>query len=135
MQNSFKEAMARRTDAELLEITTRLRDDYQPEAVQAAEAELKNRNLSAEHMEVAEMDVREKELSLAKKAEEALSSTQKVLFFIFFWGIIPWGMAGTFKAEGYTRKYREAWKSMKYGLISFITFAFLAFLLLFLAAG
>lgn len=42
--------MRKRTDSELLEITTILRNDYQSDAVTAAETELKNRNLTAQQL-------------------------------------------------------------------------------------
>ena len=42
--------MRKRTDSELLEIITVLRNDYQVEAVIAAEAELKNRKLTVEQL-------------------------------------------------------------------------------------
>ncbi len=46
----FRDIMSQRTNSELLEITTYLRDDYQPEAVIAAETELKNRNLTDQEL-------------------------------------------------------------------------------------
>ncbi len=130
MANDFKEIMAKRSDSELLEIVTKMKDDYQPEAVTAAEIELKNRNLSHEQLEKASVEIKEKEISISEKENVPLSSGQRVLFFLFFWGVIPWGMAGTFKVEGYQRKYKEAWKSMKYGLFTFLGVNGLLFLLL-----
>ena len=132
MANDFTEVMAKRSDSELLEIVTKLKDDYQPEAVAAAELEIKNRNLSTEQIENAENEIKEKEISLSEKENEPLGTGQKILFFIFFWGVIPWGMAGTFKANGYLRKYKDAWKYMKYGLFTFIGFNALMFLLIYL---
>ncbi len=46
MGNNYLEVMAKKSDSELLEIVTKLKDDYQPEAVEAAKEEIKNRNLS-----------------------------------------------------------------------------------------
>lgn len=120
MVNKFIQAMANRSDSELLEIVTKLRDDYQPEAIKAAEIEIENRNLSSEQVENAEKEIEQKEIRNQEKENESLEIGQKILFFIFFWGIIPWGMAGTFKSNGFERKYKEAWKFMKYGLFSFI---------------
>lgn len=47
----FKDIMSKRTDIELLEITTNHRDSYRSEAVIDAEKELKNRNLTAQQIE------------------------------------------------------------------------------------
>ena len=118
--NDFTEIMAKRSDSELLEIVTKFKDNYQQEAVIAAELEIKNRNLSLEQIENAKNEIKGKEISLAGKESEPLGTGQKILFFIFFWGVIPWGMAGTFKANGYLKKYEDAWKSMKYGLFVFL---------------
>ena len=133
MENKFTQAMVNRSDSELLEIVTKLRDDYQAEAIKAAEIEIENRNLSTVQVENAEKEIKQKEIKNQEKENEALGAGQKVLFFIFFWGIIPWGIAGTFKADGFERKYKEAWKFMKYGLFSFIGFNGLMFLLAYLA--
>ena len=116
----------------MLEIVTKLKDDYQPEAVTAAELEIKNRNLSTEQLENAEIEIKEKEISLAEKENEPLGTGQKILFFIFFWGVIPWGMAGTFKANGYLKKHKDAWKFMKYGLLAFLGFNAIMFLIIYL---
>jgi hypothetical protein len=132
MANDFTEIMAKRSDSELLEIVTKLKDDYQPEAIIAAELEIKNRNLSTEQLENAEIEIKEKEISLAEKENEPLGTGQKILFFIFFWGVIPWGMAGTFKANGYLKKYKDAWKFMKYGLFAFLGFNAIMFLIIYL---
>jgi len=55
------------------------------------------------------------------------------MFFIFFWGVIPWAIAGTFKAKGFTKKYKDAWKFMFYGFLGFIGLNGLIFLLAYLA--
>lgn len=45
-ENSFTNIMSQRTDVELYKIVTELKDEYQPEAVVAAQLELEKRNLS-----------------------------------------------------------------------------------------
>lgn len=120
MENKFIDAMEKRSDSELLEIVTKLRNDYQPEAVEAAELVIKNRNLSTDQIEQAKQEIKEKEISNAERENESLSVGQKILFFIFFWGVIPWAMAGTFKSNGYLKKYKDAWEFMKYGFLVFI---------------
>lgn len=120
--------MSKRADSELIEIVTKFRNDYQPEAVQAAEIEIQKRNLSSEQLLKANDEIKIKELNLQARENEPLGARQKFMFFIFFWGVVPWGMAGTFKADGYKRKYEEAWKFMKYGFFGFIAFIALGFL-------
>ena len=129
MENKFTEAMAKCSDSELLEIVTLLRDDYQPEAVEAAKLELEKRDLSSEQLENVKEKVNRKEILSEEKKNTPLDAGEKFLFFIFFWGIFPWLKAGRYKDNGYDRKHKEAWKFMNYGLFSFIGFVILIILL------
>jgi len=108
MANKFEQVMRERSDSDLIEIVTKLRGDYQPEAVRAAELEIENRNLSTARYEEATEKLKEKEKTQLDRENEPLSTGQKILFFIFFWGVIPWGLAGTFKANGFIKKYRDS---------------------------
>ncbi|RWU03920.1 RDD family protein [Pedobacter chitinilyticus] len=45
MNADFKDVMSKRTDQELIKIITLDREDYQPLAIEAAEAEIKNRGI------------------------------------------------------------------------------------------
>ncbi len=132
MENKFSEVMSKRTDSELIEIVAKFENDYQPDAVKAARIEISKRNLSTAQIENAKEEIRINELSQQAKEDESLEIGQKIMFFIFFWGIIPWAIAGTFKANGYSRKYKDAWKFMKYGFLGFICFNGLIFLIAYL---
>ncbi len=70
----FAEAMARHSDAELVEILTQRRDDYQPDALAAAEMELEKRNLTTEQVEQAKQSV---ELKIQQRANEPLGAGWK----------------------------------------------------------
>lgn len=120
MTIDFRNVMEQKSDSDLLEIVTKLKNDYQPEAVVAAQNEIEKRNLTETQIEQANIEIEEKEKKNVKRENEPLGAGQKILFLIFFWGIIPWAMAGTFKADGYTRKYKDAWKFMKIGIGIFI---------------
>ena len=71
-------------------------------------------------MKNAQDDIQIKEVTHLQKENEPLDAIQRALFIIFFWGVIPWSVASTFKSNGYTRKYKEAWQYMKYGFLGFI---------------
>ena len=120
MGNQFTEVMKKRSDSELLEIVNKFKDDYQPEAVEAAMLEIKNRNLSKDDILKAENEILEKEADLIEKESQPLETGQRILFFIFFWGIVPWIMASTFKNNGYNTKYKDAWRFMKYGFLTYL---------------
>lgn len=132
MENKFIDLMAKRSDSELIEIVTKLKDDYQPEALQAAEIVIQKRNLSPVQIEKANSEIKTKEIHLQERENEPLGTGQRVMFFIFFWGIIPWVIAGTFKADGYAKKHKDAWRFMKYGLVSYLGFNGLILLIIYL---
>jgi uncharacterized membrane protein YdbT with pleckstrin-like domain len=127
----FTEVMKKRSDSELLEIVTKLKNDYQPEAVEAAREEIKNRNLSQEQIDQAENEIKEKEKIEKDREGEPLETGQRIMFFIFFWGIVPWIMASTFKNKGYTKKYKDAWRFMKYGFLTYVGIIVIMILLVF----
>jgi len=88
MTNNFIDVMEQKSDSELLEIVTKLKDDYQPEAVFAAQNEIENRNLSTQQIEKAHSEIKEVEKAKFEKENASLGAGQKVLFFIFCWGVI-----------------------------------------------
>jgi hypothetical protein len=67
--------MSKRSNAELLEIITTLRDEYQPEAVVAAEAELKKRTLTYQQLTQAkaEFEAKEQQKEKTKKTQYKIS--------------------------------------------------------------
>ncbi len=115
MGNDFSEIMKQRTDAELLKIVNEQRDGYQSEAIEAAEKEIKERNLSIVQIDAAKKVNQEKDQIETEKANEKLGKGWKILTFIFP-GIIQIIFAGTFKADGYDRKAKELAKWTFYGL-------------------
>lgn len=114
MDNKFTSTMTQRTDAELLKIVNEQRNDYQPEALEAAELELKNRNLTIERVQEAIQENETKKQIKTEKANVKLSGGWKVLTFIFP-GLIQIIFAGTFKADGYDRKASELTKWTLFG--------------------
>jgi hypothetical protein len=91
MEKDFTEVMKKKSNSELLEIVTKLKDDYQPKAVSAAENELKSRDLTSTQIEQAETEIEEKTQINIEKENESLSTGQKILFLLFFWGVVLWG--------------------------------------------
>lgn len=73
MTNEFSIIMSQRTDAELLKIVNEQRNDFQSEAVAAAEAELQKRNLSSTQVQEA---VHENEI---KKQIESMKANVKLV--------------------------------------------------------
>ncbi len=114
MENKFTSSMVQLSDSELLKVVTIARNDYQPEAIEAAEIELKNRNLSVQKTEEVIKENEALEQIKMEKANKELGATLKVLSFIFP-GIIQILFSRVFKADGYDRKARELIKWTFYG--------------------
>lgn len=127
-ENTFAQVMAKNSDSQLIQIVTKDKHKYESIAIEAAEEEIRKRNLSTEQIETAKERIKEYSLIQKDKENLPLGTIQKVLFFVFFWGIIPWMFAATYKGDGYIKKYREAWKFMKYGLITWLILTTLVFL-------
>lgn len=113
--NEFTHVMEKRSDSQLIEIVTKLRDDYNPEAVKAAEIEIEKRNLSIEQIELAKEEIKLKDKELEDRANKPLQTHWKILTFLIP-GILNLILAGTFKADGYHRRFSEAWRWTFYGL-------------------
>lgn len=128
MKSDFKEIMAKRSDAELIEILTKKQDEYQHEALEAAKSELESRNLSTEKIRSAEQEIESKEKAVAENANLPLETTWKILTFVFP-GIPNFLIARAIKAEGYERKWKEAWRWTFYGFGFYIALFLLALLL------
>lgn len=114
MENQFTKVMAQRTDAELLRIVNEQKNDYQPEAVEAAENELKSRNLSIQQIQEASKEIEVKHKIDTDKANAKLGFGWKTFAFIFP-GIILIIFSGIFKSDGYDRKARELTNWTLYG--------------------
>jgi len=114
MVNKFAEAMAKRTYAELHEIVGKLRNEYEPEAVVAAEAEVARRNLAGEKIEPKENIFRTQKKSIADKANAPLQIPWKIITFLIP-GLLILLFADDLKAEGYERRYKEVWRWFFYG--------------------
>lgn len=60
MNTDFKDAMSKRTDEDLIKIVFVDRDTYQPMAIEAAEEEIKKRNIDMTKIEQVKVDLKAK---------------------------------------------------------------------------
>lgn len=112
--NRFEKIMANNSDSELLKIVNEQRADYEQEAVEAAEKELAQRNLSTEQIFIAEEKNEAHKKARLNRANTELGDGWKALTFIFP-GLLPLLLSGALKADGYTRKAKELSKFTLYG--------------------
>lgn len=118
-KNQFQEVMKQQSFAELIDIVKNKREDYQPEAVVAAEAELELRKQKGEKWEAPEKPAAHKKLTAAEKAAMPLSTAKKVFTFL-----IPVTgnlyEARKLREEGYIRKSHELGWWFFYGLLLYV---------------
>jgi hypothetical protein len=119
MLNDFDGAMRSRTDAELINILDGPPDDYQPLALESAKAEFKRRNLSKDQIDAVKQVIVQKNQIDEAKAGEPLPKVYKILSMIFP-GVIQIMFAGTLKADGYERKYKELVRWTVYGCFFYV---------------
>jgi len=130
MDDNFAEIMPKRSNAELIEIVTKTSNDYQQEALDAAEKELENRNLTVDQVESAKQEIEIKQKLIKENANVPLGIGWKLLTF-FIPGILNFFIARTLKAEGYERKWRDAWHWTFYGIAFYAIFTIFSLVLKF----
>ncbi len=129
MENKFTEIMNEKADYELLEIVTKLKDDYQLEAVEAAKKELESRNLDNTEKKKAQSQLERKGQINDNIKQKPLEVGYKILFFFFGWGVIPWLIASTYKVKGFDKKYKDAWRFIIYGVLTYFVLTVLTIML------
>lgn len=82
--------MNEKADYELLEIVTKLKDDYQLEAVEAAKKELESRNLDNTEIKKAQSQLERKEEIKNNIKQKPLEPGYKILFFLLNTPIPTW---------------------------------------------
>jgi len=89
MKSDFSEVMSNRTDEELVKIVTVQRNDYQPEAVIAAEKEIEKRNLDINKIEEIKNEIETNDLEIKSTKTNTVNSLIRLLhlvidFIMFF---------------------------------------------------
>jgi uncharacterized RDD family membrane protein YckC len=82
MNTDFKDVMSKRTDEDLIKIVTVDRDGYQPLAVEAAEQEIKNRNIDTTKIEQVKADLTTKIEEQKEFDSKKVSSLKRFIHFI-----------------------------------------------------
>jgi predicted Zn-dependent peptidase len=80
--NSYEKIMMSHSNARLIEIVTVLKDEYQPEAVQAAISELKRRNLTKSEIESAKNELIQNQMEETTRKNKSISWYWKILLAI-----------------------------------------------------
>jgi len=92
--------------------------NYSPSVIVAVENEIKKRKLSEQVIAQLKNDVKEMKI-------EPLKFIDKIMFFFFFWTIIPWSIVEKYDVMGYEKKYKDGKRLIKEGqLILFFLILF-----------
>jgi hypothetical protein len=126
--DEFRGVMSDRTDADLVKMTTIERNQFQPDAVIAAEEELKKRNLTADQIETVNTDIRIETEKEGEKANEPLGIFWKILTFLFP-GLINIFFSGAYTVDGFHRKARELRRWTVYGFGFYVGLILIIFLI------
>jgi len=78
----FENVMLKHSDKELVEILTKYRDDYQPDAIIAAEIELKRRNLTIDKSKIIKYDISNNTVQLDTLTKRNKISNKRLSFYI-----------------------------------------------------
>ena len=124
MTNKFNDIMAQRTDAELLKVLTTDRSSYEQDALEAARVEIDKRQLDSAQLKEAQETIDAEEKDQQARKNEPLGFGLKILTFLIP-GLINIFIARTLKAEGYDRKWRDAWRWTFFGVSFYMAIAIL----------
>lgn len=119
MHFDFDTQMQQATDAELIHAALTNREEYQPAAVTAAEAELHRRQLPEDRLNALQHQQVHKNHEEAYRAQIPLETGWKIVSFLFP-GILQLLVAGSFKSGGYDRKANELGTWTLYGFFFYI---------------
>jgi hypothetical protein len=114
--NDFRQVMSSKTDSDLLKIITVEREQFQADAIIAAEEELKRRNLTADQMDTVKTETKMNAIIDNEKSNEPLGLFLKILTFMFP-VILAMFFSAAYKNSGYGRKANELTRWTIYGLI------------------
>ena len=117
--NEFSRAMSERTDEQLIDIVTRKRDEYQPEALLAADEEFKRRSLTHEVLVEAEQNLAVRSAVTEEKANAPLDVPWKILAFLFP-GFVFLLVSLLMRSDGFERRSWELGRWTLYGVAFYV---------------
>jgi hypothetical protein len=115
LPKDFWEQLPLKSDSELFAMLTQ-QEDYLPEALAAAKAELSKRNLAPERTAQLETAAQSRKAEEVSKRNERLSWPMRILIFILCAGILGAILAVYYDSKGYKRKAAESWITLAVSL-------------------
>jgi hypothetical protein len=120
LPSAFLAELPQRTNEELYDMLAHA-DDYLPEALEAARAELGKRNLSPERVANLESVSQQNRSNEQHKADESLGWIVRILMFLssmtIFLAMLGLAiMPSRYQSRGYTKKAKQCWTCWGVGL-------------------
>jgi len=115
MTSEFAAVMARKSNAELLEITDSTEDQYQAAALEAANAELARRKLTPGQLQSA-IEVTERKHAEASEVANTPLQLHWIICTILFPGLVNILLAEALRSEGKKRKAKELTRYTLWGV-------------------
>lgn len=119
MKNNYRDTMSNMSSKELLKIVEIEKDDYEPNAIKAAEQELFTRSLSQEELDLIRHEIHKEMLVANQRANESLGLGLRILAALIP-GVIQLIISGFLNANGYHKKAKQLTKWTLLGLLFYI---------------
>jgi hypothetical protein len=126
LPKDFWEQLPLKTDAELYGMLAH-QEDYLPEALSAAKAELGKRNLSSDRATQLETGVQTEKAAADCKAQERLGWPMRFLIFILCAGAAGAILAVYYESKGYKGKARDSWIAAGISLVAHLFIGLLSY--------
>jgi hypothetical protein len=111
LPKDFANQLSLKSDTEVYDILAHA-EDYLPEALEAAKAELSKRNLPAERVAELEAAVQSERATEGAKADERLGWPMRILIFFLCAGVPGALLAVYYANNGYRAKAKDCWITM-----------------------
>jgi len=122
--SQYDEIWAAKTDEELFQALAHA-GDYAPAAIEAVQREIARRHLDVQQISELESAAAKTKAEETAKAELPLRWPMRILMFLLSFGIAQIILMEYYGSRGYTRRSREVWRWMAYGLLFWLALAVL----------
>ena len=124
IRNNFEELWSKKSNEELF-YALKHSDDYEQTSIEVIQNEIKKRNLDTEQTLELEASANNLKQTENLKAEQPLQWPLRILMLVLSFGILQLILGEYYRNRGYTRKYREVWRWMLYGILFWLAVSIL----------
>ena len=126
--SQYDKIWAEKADEQLFHALAHM-DHYEPEAIEAIKREIARRHLDKQPVSELEATAAKTKAEETAKAELPLQWPMRILMLLLAFGIAQIIVGEYYRNRGYTRRCREVWRWMVYGLLFWFAIVILRVLL------